>query len=253
MTSVLVQKRDENAMYDSLSYSKRLGVAKVHAQGNVLSFSVDTQSYLVQCLAPDQFVAELVAISNGSHATFAHDALQYRLDNGRTTDPLHANGQVRLNRRSTSPEAMLGDVLEGLIAAGMFGLSLDPTFEQAQSDLLNNCSVQGPDAIRIVRTFLKTLPALAAAMPASAVAGLLNSPLLVNAFGAHSGTSTARIVSRFAQLRSNHSARESDSALWLAAISSTGTDVAATGWIDHSTPGRRQAFLSAASRASQLA
>ena len=251
VTSVLVQTSDVDALRETLLTSKRFGIATVHAAGNVLSFAIDTQAYQVQCMAPEQFAAELQALSDGSAAAFAHDALQFRLDNGHTADPLRAGGRVRLLRQSQAPETALGEVLEGLIASATFGLDLDPSFEQAQSNRLS-ASVQGPTATRTVRTFLKALPALAATMPTSTVSNVFRSPLLASAFAGHSGVKTDRIVNRYAQLRNNHSAWESKAALWLAAVSSCGTSLAATGWIDDSTPLRRQAFLAAASRASQI-
>ena len=248
--SLIVETEGVQSLFEALSSPERSGIAQVSVSGNVVAFAAGGQSFLVKCLPREGFDAELAVLGDASQARFAHDGLQWHPGALRAEDPLRCASRVRLMQPSPTPDAALGDLMEGLIASASFSLALDPSFRDAQTKLLTRTSLSESESGATAAGFLRALPALASVTPAGTVAALLRSPLLTSAFAA-SGVRTARIVGAYGQLRNRRSGT-TDAALWLAAISLQKPGILRSGAIDHSTPLRRQICLKALSQAARI-
>jgi len=249
-TKILAQVDNVAGLTTILGGARSAGIDNVYSNGNIVTLVIGARIFEVQNLLPSDFQARLKDLASGQNVVFGHDAILFQQSTNSVTDPLRTGRTLRLTRRSKTVSATLSDVLEGLIAAGEFGLTPDVAFQAQKNVLLASRPLNRVIATETALIFLKDLSALASTAPANAVIQFLESPLLTNAFAMSCGVQTSLIVGQFKRFHSLSAPTASPAALWLAAALSAGiADATFGGWTDQASSARTNASVKALSQA----
>lgn len=249
-TKIVAKIDDISTLGAILGDARAAGIDNVYSNGNIVTLVIGTRIFEVQNLLSSDFQARLKELSTGQNVVFGHDAILFQQSTNTVTDPLRTGRTLRLTRRNKTVSTTLGDVLEGLIAAGEFGLTPDTAFQSQKNTLLASRLLNRANATETALIFLKDLSALASTLPANAVIQLLQSPLLTSAFAVSCGVQTSLIIGQFERFHSLSASTVSPAALWLASALAAGiTDATFGGWTDHASSARTVASVTALGQA----
>lgn len=258
-TRILVRIRSPHNL-SSVWNSAGLPVDGIYAAGNTLSFSQDGSDYQVENLLPDVAETNLTQLRKGRGFAFAHDALQYRSDDGKISDPLNAQGTgaLKLNRAGKDLAEAFDNVLRGWIEAEQLDLRLNEAFLRLQKRVLHAAAKRPALAQSVVRSLVQRLATLADTLPPSKLQTLFHSRVVRTALQAALGLDSEILAQKFENARVTLPADFADSAVWLAIFFETELtegSVGSEGWLESSDrfqTHRSRAALSHARDAHQL-
>ena len=216
IASVLVEVTDGAALERAWSQASFSGV---YNKENVFAFVYRGGFYALEHLPPTEFLQRLSDMSAGRNIAYAHDALSYDLANGARNDPFTATKRgatlTLLNAGPTLADNV-AQLLRGLFDRAVYRLASGDAFTDFQTRTLAQ-TADATSAPLIAKNFLAMLPALAAAMNATDLSAVLNSPAIAASLATR-GISSSDASANFAQRRAAASSSASDAAIWMIAL-----------------------------------
>lgn len=258
-TRVLVRIHSASNL-DSLWQGAGLPVDGIYAEGNTLSFSQDGGDFQIENLLSDAAETRLTQFRKGRGLAFAHDALQYRLEDGKTFDPLGAmgSGALKLNRAGKDLTEAFDNVIRGWIEAEQLDLRLGEAFLRMQKRVLH-AAVRRPDLAKaIARSLVQRLATLADTLPPSRLQTLFRSRVVRTAFEVALGLNSETLAQKVEAARATLPPEFTEGAVWLAILFGSELaegSVGSSGWLESSDrfqTRRSRAALSRARDAHQL-
>lgn len=257
-TRILVRIQSADSLSPIWS-SAGLPVQGIYAEGNTLSFSHDGTDYQVENLLTDAAENRLTQLRKARGFAFAHDALQYRPEDGKISDPMGGYRAVlRLSRAGKDLAEAFDNVLHGWIEAEQLDLRPGDAFVRLQKRVLHAAAKRPELARSVVRSLIQRLATLADTLPPSRLQALFRSRIVRTALQVALGLDSETLAQKFESARASLPVEFADSAVWLAILfeSEIGQgSVGNAGWLESSDrfqTRRSRAALSRARDAHQL-